>query len=288
MSGAHQERGSAAAGSGEPSAGGHVRALDGIRAVAVMLVLLFHLRFPGFSSGFLGVDIFFVLSGFLITTLLLTEHDRTGRISLSEFWARRARRLLPALVILLLVVAAVTWAQARSRSGRPSAGISSRRPATSPTGISSTRRATSPTSASIPRSSTRGRSRSRSSSICCGRWSWWASPLSRSGDHRSAWRWSPSRDPCSRRCSCGCCGRPGTSIARTWGRMRGSSSRWWGPSEQPSSPCRRVAAGSIGEEASSSPWARWGWSRASSSSPSVPRATPSAGRCSSRWPRCCS
>ncbi len=111
MSGAHQERGSAAAGSGAPSAGGHVRALDGIRAVAVVLVLLFHLRLPGFSSGFLGVDIFFVLSGFLITTLLLTEHERTGRISLSEFWARRARRLLPALVILLLVVAAVTWAQ---------------------------------------------------------------------------------------------------------------------------------------------------------------------------------
>ena len=111
MSGAHEERGSAAVGSGAPSAGGHVRALDGIRAVAVMLVLLFHLRFPGFSSGFLGVDIFFVLSGFLITTLLLTERDRTGRISLSEFWARRARRLLPALVILLLVVAAVTWAR---------------------------------------------------------------------------------------------------------------------------------------------------------------------------------
>ena len=111
MSGAHQERGSAAAGSGEPSAGGHVRSLDGIRAVAVVLVLLFHLRFPGFSSGFLGVDIFFVLSGFLITTLLLTEHERTGRISLAEFWARRARRLLPALVILLLAVAAVTWAR---------------------------------------------------------------------------------------------------------------------------------------------------------------------------------
>jgi len=82
-----------------------------MRAVAVLLVLLFHLRFPGFSSGFLGVDIFFVLSGFLITTLLLTELDRTGRISLPDFWARRARRLLPALVVLLLVVAGVTWLQ---------------------------------------------------------------------------------------------------------------------------------------------------------------------------------
>jgi peptidoglycan/LPS O-acetylase OafA/YrhL len=89
--------------------GGHVRALDGMRAVAVVLVLFYHLRFPGFSSGFFGVDVFFVLSGFLITTLLLTEHERTGRISLPEFWARRARRLLPALVVLLLVVATVTW-----------------------------------------------------------------------------------------------------------------------------------------------------------------------------------
>jgi peptidoglycan/LPS O-acetylase OafA/YrhL len=80
-----------------------------MRAVAVLMVLLFHLRFPGFASGFLGVDIFFVLSGFLITTLLLSEHEKTGRISLPEFWARRARRLLPALILLLLVVAAVAW-----------------------------------------------------------------------------------------------------------------------------------------------------------------------------------
>lgn len=109
MNARNEDRGAATAGSGDPAAGGHVRALDGMRAVAVVLVLLFHLRFPGFSAGFLGVDIFFVLSGFLITTLLLTELDRTGRISLPEFWARRARRLLPALVVLLLVVAAVTW-----------------------------------------------------------------------------------------------------------------------------------------------------------------------------------
>src|SRR5919107_2852331 len=111
MSGAQQEHGSAAAGSGDPSAAGHVRALDGMRAVAVLLVLFFHLRMPGFASGFLGVDIFFVLSGFLITSLLLGEFQRTERIALGEFWARRARRLLPALVILLLVVAAATWAQ---------------------------------------------------------------------------------------------------------------------------------------------------------------------------------
>ena len=69
----------ATAGSGDPAGGGHVHALDGMRAVAVVLVLLFHLQVPGFTAGFLGVDIFFVLSGFLITTLILTEIDRTGR-----------------------------------------------------------------------------------------------------------------------------------------------------------------------------------------------------------------
>lgn len=102
----------ATTGSGDPTAGGHVHALDGMRAVAVVLVLLFHLQVPGFTAGFVGVDIFFVLSGFLITTLILTEIDRTGRISLPDFWARRARRLLPALVIVLVIVAIVTWATA--------------------------------------------------------------------------------------------------------------------------------------------------------------------------------
>jgi peptidoglycan/LPS O-acetylase OafA/YrhL len=86
----------------------HVSALDGMRAVAVLLVILFHLRVPGFRAGFVGVDIFFVLSGFLITSLLLEEIRRTGRVSLSAFWARRARRLLPALVLLLLTVGVVT------------------------------------------------------------------------------------------------------------------------------------------------------------------------------------
>jgi peptidoglycan/LPS O-acetylase OafA/YrhL len=103
------QRGLATAGSGDPAGGGHVRALDGMRAIAVVLVLLFHLQVPAFSAGFVGVDIFFVLSGFLITTLLLTELERTGRISLPSFWARRARRLLPALLVVLLVVAFATW-----------------------------------------------------------------------------------------------------------------------------------------------------------------------------------
>jgi peptidoglycan/LPS O-acetylase OafA/YrhL len=87
----------------------YVPALDGVRAVAVLLVVLFHLRVPGFAAGFLGVDMFFVLSGFLITSLALDEIDRTSTVSLTAFWARRIRRLLPALVMLLVVIAAVTW-----------------------------------------------------------------------------------------------------------------------------------------------------------------------------------
>ena len=68
--------------------------MDGIRAVAVALVLADHGGIPGLSGGFLGVDVFFVLSGFLITSLLLDEHRRSARIRLADFWIRRARRLL--------------------------------------------------------------------------------------------------------------------------------------------------------------------------------------------------
>jgi peptidoglycan/LPS O-acetylase OafA/YrhL len=80
--------------------------LDGIRAVAVALVLADHGGIPGLSGGFLGVDVFFVLSGFLITSLLLDEHRRTAQIRLGDFWIRRARRLLPALLVMVLVVVA--------------------------------------------------------------------------------------------------------------------------------------------------------------------------------------
>ena len=79
---------------------GHVPALDGLRGVAILLVLLVHATgFP--PGGHLGVDLFFVLSGFLITTLLLEERAETGRISFRDFYTRRARRLLPALALLL-------------------------------------------------------------------------------------------------------------------------------------------------------------------------------------------
>jgi peptidoglycan/LPS O-acetylase OafA/YrhL len=83
-----------------------IPALDGVRALAVLLVLADHGGVPGLPGGFLGVDVFFVLSGFLITSLLLDEIGRTGRVGLKGFWIRRARRLLPALVVMVLAVVA--------------------------------------------------------------------------------------------------------------------------------------------------------------------------------------
>ena len=80
-------------------------ALDGIRALAVAAVLAYHADMPWARGGFLGVDAFFVLSGFLITSLLLSEWRRSGRIGLVAFWCRRARRLLPALFLMLVGVA---------------------------------------------------------------------------------------------------------------------------------------------------------------------------------------
>ncbi len=79
-------------------------ALDGIRALAVLAVMVFHAGVTSLRGGFLGVDLFFVLSGFLITTLLLREQDDDGGVRLGAFYGRRARRLLPALLLLLLAV----------------------------------------------------------------------------------------------------------------------------------------------------------------------------------------
>ncbi len=82
----------------------HIAALDGLRGIALLGVLFFHAN-GALPGGYLGVDLFFVLSGFLITSLLLAEHRDTGRIALSSFWARRARRLFPALLSLMPTVA---------------------------------------------------------------------------------------------------------------------------------------------------------------------------------------
>ncbi len=79
-----------------------IEGLDGLRALAIAGVLVYHLSASWLPGGFLGVDVFFVVSGFLITTLLVREHHRTGRIALGEFWVRRARRLLPALLLCVL------------------------------------------------------------------------------------------------------------------------------------------------------------------------------------------
>ena len=70
--------------------------------MAVLVVMAYHGGVTGLRGGFLGVDIFFVLSGYLITTLLLVEYSRTQTIALIAFWARRARRLLPALGVVLI------------------------------------------------------------------------------------------------------------------------------------------------------------------------------------------
>jgi peptidoglycan/LPS O-acetylase OafA/YrhL len=87
--------------------------IDGLRAVAVIAVLLYHLPVAWLPGGFLGVDVFFVISGFLITSLLSSEMQRTGRIGLAAFWRRRARRLLPALFFMLAIVVAVATVFAR-------------------------------------------------------------------------------------------------------------------------------------------------------------------------------
>jgi peptidoglycan/LPS O-acetylase OafA/YrhL len=85
---------------------GRFRALDGIRALAVLAVLAAHAGIPFLPGGFIGVDVFFVLSGFLITSLLYQELAATGRVDLGAFWTRRVRRLLPAALAMLVAVLA--------------------------------------------------------------------------------------------------------------------------------------------------------------------------------------
>ena len=89
-----------------PSAG-YLPGLDGLRALSVTAVLLYHADLPWIPGGFLGVEVFFVISGYLITLLLTEEFGRSSRVSLGNFWLRRARRLLPALYLLLAVVSVV-------------------------------------------------------------------------------------------------------------------------------------------------------------------------------------
>lgn len=83
----------------------HQPALDGLRAVSVLVVLLFHGEITGFSGGYLGVSVFFTLSGYLITSLLIAERNGTGRTGVGAFYVRRAKRLLPASVLCLTAIA---------------------------------------------------------------------------------------------------------------------------------------------------------------------------------------
>jgi peptidoglycan/LPS O-acetylase OafA/YrhL len=82
--------------------------IDGLRAIAVIPVILFHAGFEHFSGGFVGVDIFFVISGYLITTIILSEKEQ-GLFSLANFYERRARRILPALFFVMLISLPVAW-----------------------------------------------------------------------------------------------------------------------------------------------------------------------------------
>lgn len=85
------------------------REVDGLRALAVLPVILFHAQFSIFSGGFVGVDVFFVISGYLITTIILNE-KRAGTFTLVNFWERRARRILPALFVVMLTCLPFAWA----------------------------------------------------------------------------------------------------------------------------------------------------------------------------------
>ena len=81
--------------------------IEGLRGAAILLVVLFHARVPAFAGGFVGVDVFFVLSGFFITGLLVRERESTGDVRLGEFYGRRALRLLPALLVVLFATLAI-------------------------------------------------------------------------------------------------------------------------------------------------------------------------------------
>jgi peptidoglycan/LPS O-acetylase OafA/YrhL len=87
--------------------------LDGLRALAVLAVIVYHANPDWLPGGFLGVEVFFVISGYLITLLLVAEEERTGAISLRDFWARRARRLLPALFTMMVLL--IMWTSIRER-----------------------------------------------------------------------------------------------------------------------------------------------------------------------------
>ena len=104
----HHHRATAARATVSATTAGVRPEIQALRALAVGLVVVYHLWPAAVPGGFIGVDVFFVISGFLITSMLLREIDREGRVRLAAFWARRARRLLPAALVTLLVCAVAT------------------------------------------------------------------------------------------------------------------------------------------------------------------------------------
>jgi peptidoglycan/LPS O-acetylase OafA/YrhL len=107
----HRPTGSGPSVTPAPEPARHRRDIEGLRAVAVLLVVAYHCGLPFIGGGYVGVDVFFVISGFLITGLLLREAQRTGRVSIPRFYARRALRLLPAstVVVVATVAASALW-----------------------------------------------------------------------------------------------------------------------------------------------------------------------------------
>ena len=178
--------------------------IQGLRAVAVLFVIAAHAGVPFLPGGFVGVDVFYVISGYLIAGLLYREVLLTGQVSLGAFWARRARRILPAATLVTVVhrrrLAGVDE-PARRPAGRRSTRCGPRRSprtSTSPSRASTT----SPRTPAPRRSSTTGRWRSRSSSTSCGRCCSSAasrSPPARAGAAAVGSSGCPAA-PCSRCC----------------------------------------------------------------------------------------
>ena len=174
---------------------GHIRGLDGIRALSVLAIIAFHTGLNSVPGGFYGVDSFFVLSGFLITSLLVREWSGSGTIRLRRFWAGRARRLLPALFLLVAVIGIVLavvpslLADAEHPRRRPLDDVLLLELVLHP----QRRDVLLAVHASRRRCCTRGRWRSRSSSTWCGRS--WCSPCSSSARRATP---APRRCPADR------------------------------------------------------------------------------------------
>ena len=93
----------------------YVSGLDGLRTIAVAVVVLYHLHVPGFVGGLMGVGVFFTLSGYLITANLMRSWDKKGNLTLRTFWLRRFRRLMPAVIVTLIATLILAAALTRDK-----------------------------------------------------------------------------------------------------------------------------------------------------------------------------